>query len=136
MGSDAQMDTVSCNYLPAATAHLKAALEEVHQRWKENILFRLAHFKDPKRVITLLVHVHRQQHGAVNTTPLCIRYPQVHALIVCLHIVAELRLHPSQHTDVMMASINNNTDLNNTVGWESRTYLPRCKHPAHHSLQT
>ena len=96
-------------WVPAASAHLEAALEQINQRWKENILFRLAHFKYPKRVITLRVHVHGEQHGAVNTAPLCVRYPQVHALIVCLHIVAEFRLHPAQ-IDVMGGSTRSSKD--------------------------
>jgi hypothetical protein len=74
-------------------SHLQAPLQEVHQRWEQHIRLSLAHFKHPERVLPLGCQVQRQQHRAVHAAALRIRHSQVDALVVGLHVVAELRLH-------------------------------------------
>ncbi len=80
----------------SGSSHLQAALEEINQRWKEDVLLSLAHFKHRKRMVALWIHVHGEQHGAVNPTSLCVGHPQVDAFAVCLHVVTELRLQQEQ----------------------------------------
>ena len=74
-------------------AHLQAPLQEIHHGREKDIRLCLADFENCKRVFPLGCQIQWQQHCAVHTTSLRIGNAEVHAFVVGLHIVAELRLH-------------------------------------------
>ena len=86
-------------------ADLQAPLEQVHQGGEHNVLFRLAHFEYRKGMISLRSHIQREQHGAVDPTALCILHPQIHTLVICLHVVAELRLQHHTSPSALLAAL-------------------------------